>query len=164
MTEKHKKILLEQINEEDIIEEVMGNDTYVALTNTDLYFVKTGVRSGMFFGKKIKTFPLDSITSIDVGKRILTGYLEVTIAGGGGSTSAYSGIGDLNENKAIINLNQILIFQKLADKIRKLIKKNKAGSNVSSEADELEKLHSLMEKGIITKEEFESKKKKLLEL
>jgi hypothetical protein len=37
-------------------------------------------------------------------------------------------------------------------------------TNVASVTDEIEKLYQLMEKGIITKEEFESKKKKLLEL
>jgi predicted PilT family ATPase len=36
------------------------------------------------------------------------------------------------------------------------------GTSALNTADELEKLHSLKEKGIITNEEFEQRKKKLL--
>jgi Short C-terminal domain len=41
--------------------------------------------------------------------------------------------------------------------------KDSQPNSVISSADELEKLYGLMEKGIITKEEFEAKKKKMLE-
>ena len=46
--------------------------------------------------------------------------------------------------------------------IEKKIKSGRSGS--SSTADEVEKLHSLMEKGIISKKEFEAKKKQILDI
>ena len=55
---KHRKLLLEQINEKDIIDEESGNNKYVALTNDAVYIVSIGISSGQLFGKKIRCSPL----------------------------------------------------------------------------------------------------------
>ena len=159
---KHRKMLLEQINENEIIDEESGNDRYVALTKDTLYFVSIGISSGFFFGKKIKVFPIDSITSVDIGKKILASYMEITAAGMGGDTFAGAHYGYMNENRVFFPNSKLKRFQELAEKIRASMKKLKGHSSSDSTADEIEKLHSLMKKGIISQKEFEQKKNKLL--
>lgn len=161
---KHKKLLLEQVNENDIIDEEMGNNGYVALTNDTVYFVFVGVSTGFFFGKKVKTFPIDKITSVDIGKKILASYIELTAAGMGGSTYAGAGYVDFNENRVFFPNNKLKRFQQIAEKIRSLMKKTKNSFFNDSSADEIEKLHSLMIRSVITKKEFEEKKRRLLGL
>lgn len=159
----HKELLLEQIDEKDILDEEMGNNGFIAITNEAVYFVFKGVSTGFFFGKKIKTFPLDHITSVDIGKKILASYIELTAPGMGGSTHAGAGYAEFNENRIFFQNSKLKRFQELAEKIRKLIKKSKNSSSGNSDAEEIEKLHSLMKKGIISEKEFEQKKKKLLD-
>jgi len=162
---KHKKLLLQQIKENEIIDEEMGNDRFVALTKDTVYFVSIGVTSGSFFGKKVKAYPIDSITSVDIGKKILASYMEITAAGMGGSSFAGAGYMAMNENRVFFPNKKLKRFQEIAGKIRKLIKENKGETKSEGNvAEEIEKLHSLMKKGILTKEEFETKKKKLLNL
>jgi hypothetical protein len=164
MTYKHKKFLFEQINKKDIIDEEMGNDRFVALTNDTVYFVSIGISSGHFFGKKVKSFPIPTITSVDIGKKILASYMEITAAGMGGSASAGAGYSEFNENRVFFSNDQLKRFQEIAEKIRKLMTKSKNATSGSGTADEIEKLYDLMKRGIITEKEFVSKKEKLLNL
>lgn len=159
---KHRKLLLEQVNEKDIIDEESGNNRYVALTNDSVYFVSLGIQSGHFFGKKIKTFPIDKITSVDIGKKILASYMEITAAGMGGSAYSKARYTEHNENLVFFSNAKLKRFQEIAEKIRSLMNKSKNPVSNSSTADEIEKLHSLMKKGIISQKEFEQKKNKLL--
>ena len=118
MSKKHKKLLLEQIDKKEIIDEEMGNDRYVALTKDAVYFVSMGVSTGFFFGKKVKTFPIDKITSVDIGKKILAGYMEITAAGMGGSSFAGAGYVAMNENRVFFPNKKLKKFQEIASKIR----------------------------------------------
>jgi hypothetical protein len=162
---KYRELLFEQIDEKDIIDEEMGNNRYLALTEEAVYFVSVGIASGHFFGKKVKSFPIDKITSVDIGKKIMASYLEITAAGMGGSSHAGAGYTEFNENLLFFPNNKLKRFQEIAKEIRTLMKPKKASnSNSLSESDELEKLHNLMKKGILTKKEFEQKKKKILGL
>jgi hypothetical protein len=160
----HKQLLLEQIDEKDIIDEEMGNDAFIAITNEAVYFVFKGAVAGSFFGKKVKTFPLEHITSVDIGKQFLASYIELTAAGMGGSAHTIANYFAFNENRVFFLNSQLKRFQELSEKIRKLMKKSKNSNSGTSDADEIEKLHSLMKKGIISEKEFESKKKKILGL
>ncbi len=158
---KYRALLLNQINEDEIIDEEMGNNRYVALTKDTLYFVTIGVSSGTFFGKKIKSYPVEDITSVDVSKKIMVSYMEVTAAGMGGSNDAGAAYMANNENIVAFPNYKLPRFQEIAEKIRSLKRKSKEGAHESS-VDQIKKLHNLLKEGIITKEEFEKKKKKLL--
>lgn len=163
MTKKHRNLLLEQVKEKDILLEEMGNDRYVAVTKNTVYFVSIGISSGHFFGKKVKSFPIDKISSIDLSKKIMASYLEITSAGMGGSNHSRAGYTEFNENRVFFAHSKKEKFQKIVEKIRDLMNSSKSGKNENSGADEIEKLHSLMKKGIITEKEFEKKKKELLD-
>lgn len=103
-----------------------------------------------------------NITSIQIKKPGFTiGYIQFSIPGGNESQrgvfnslndeNTLSFIGEENYEKAL----------KIKEYIEKKIKSKNSSS--SSSADEIEKLHSLLQKGILTKKEFEEKKKKLLD-
>ena len=108
---KHRRLLLEQVNEKDIIDEESWNNRYVALTNDSVYFVSIGILSGHFFGKKIKTFPIDKITSVDIGKKILASYMEITAAGMGGSSYSKARYTENNENLVFFPNTKLKRFQ-----------------------------------------------------
>lgn len=121
-----------------------------------------GYNQVIFFGKKIKTFHIDKITSVDIGKKILASYMEITAAGMGGSSYSKARYTEHNENLVFFPNAKLKRFQEIAEKIRNLMNKSKNSVSNSGTADEIEKLHSLMKKGIISQKEFEQKKSKLL--
>jgi hypothetical protein len=163
MNNPHRKLLLQQIDEKDIVEEEMGNNRYVAITKDAIYFVSIGISSGTFFGKKVKSFPIHQITSVDISKKVLASYMELTGAGFGGHSQASAGYTEMNENVVFFPNNKMERFQELAKIIRNLITKTaKHNSQSSSESDELGKFYELMKKGIITEAEFEKKKKQII--
>ena len=108
-------------------------------------------------------FPVDKITSVDIGKKILASYMEITAAGMGGSSYSKARYTEHNENLMFFPNTKLKRFQEIAEKIRGLMKKSKNPVSNDSTADEIEKLHSLMKKGIISQKEFEQKKKKMLD-
>jgi len=103
-----------------------------------------------------------NITSIQIKKPGLTvGYLQFSIPGGNESQrGAFNSLKDENTISFIGKENYEKAL-KIKEYVEKKIKSKNSGS--LSSADEIEKLHSLMEKGILTKKEFEEKKKRLLE-
>lgn len=52
---------------------------------------------------------------------------------------------------------------KKALKIKEKIENKDSDSNTLSTSDEIEKLHNLLEKGALTKEEYQKEKKKILD-
>lgn len=111
-------------------------------------------------GKKDIYFP--SITSIQIKKPgLVAGYMQFSIGGGNESQKgAWSSIKDENS----ISFQTSEKYEK-ALKIKEYIENQKKASSatLASAADEIEKLYSLIEKGILTQEEFEAKKRGLLE-
>jgi len=110
--------------------------------------------------KGIKDIYFDSITSIQIKKPGLSvGYIQFSIPGGVESRGGL--FASINEENTISFDGHSKYEQAL--KIKEYIEKKKQSRHqVGSSADEIEKLHTLMEKGILTKEEFEEKKKKIL--
>lgn len=123
---------------------------------TALGFLMQGLK-----GKKDIYF--HNITSIQIKKPGLSvGYLQFSIPGGNESRRGM--FNSLNDENTISfdGKEKYEKALKIKEYIEKKIKSKNSGS--SSTADELEKLHSLMEKGVISKKEFEAKKKQLLDI
>lgn len=91
------------------------------------------------------------------------GYLQLTLSGG---SEAKGGLlqSTRDENSVNFHARKNKTFLEAKDKIESRIMKHSKGTDTISEADELEKLASLKDKGIITPDEFEAKKKKILDL
>lgn len=124
---------------------------------TALGFLTQGLK-----GKKDIYF--HSITSIQIKKPGFTvGYLQVSLPGGNESTKGvFSSVKDEN-TITFSNKNSYEEALKIKEYIeKKIMAKNSERTGQVSTADEIEKLHLLKEKGILTQEEFQEKKKNLL--
>jgi len=144
--------------------EYKGYNGMLILTDTGVV-IKRGIGGFVFGGMMLrgtKTIPYGSIVAVQYKKAGFTaGYLQLTLKGGseakGGlfqSTMDENSINFYQKSNASFEEAKSLIEQKIgsADNIK------------TSVADELEKLASLKEKGIITQDEFNAKKKQLLGL
>lgn len=107
-----------------------------------------------------KDIYFSSITSIQIKKPgLLIGYIQFSIPGG--NESRGGAFASNKEENSISFVGSDKYEQAL--KIKEYIEKKKqSGNQAASIADELEKMYSLVEKGILTKDEFEEKKKKML--
>lgn len=116
-----------------------------------------------------KTIPMDSITTVQLkeASAMVNGYIQFGLLGsverGGG---VYDAVGD--ENAVIILRKSNDDARRIRDYIENIImNRNKTQTTViqqTSVADELKKFKELMDAGIISQEEFEAKKKELLNL
>jgi hypothetical protein len=108
-----------------------------------------------------KDIPLDRVSSVQIKKPGLTpGYIQFSIAGGNESQGGVSAA--VKDENTVTFRGRENYHKALA--IRESIHKRRPGKQGlgSSVADEIEKLHGLLQKGIISREEFESGKAKLL--
>lgn len=147
------KILWE---DEDIEDCIPGNYEngfgLLAATNKRLIFIDKKL-----FGVRIEDFSYEKITSIQYHSGLLMGELTIYASG----------------NKATIKHLEKASGAKFSDFVRARISAPAAHASssvaIKNEPDrdpyaEVEKLASLMEKGIVTEEEFQKKKKQLLGL
>ena len=101
--------------------------------------------------------------------KIQVSYLRIFLKGSEGNTPSHQFHPASDPYTIIFNLNQVTDPDKFKSKIDKLISQFKSSNRNSqsqpiSSADELEKFSNLLEKGIITEEEFQAKKKQILGL
>ena len=102
-----------------------------------------------------------SITSIQIKKPgLFIGYLQFSILGG---NESIKGVINSQSDENTISFVSKDKYNKSLE-IKKYIEEkiNSVNPEIKSSADEIEKLYSLMEKGIITEGEFEGRKKELL--
>ena len=114
-----------------------------------------------------KTVYYNDLTAVQFKKAGWTaGHIQFSLLGGresvGGVFAATS-----DENTITINSNENEIAEKMVEYIQQKIKEvrqPKVAPAVASAADEILKLKNLMDMGVITQEEFDAKKKQLLNL
>jgi len=118
--------------------------------DTFMGFLSQGLK-----GKKDIYF--HNITSIQIKKPGFTiGYLQLSIPGGNESRKGvFSSINDEN-SISFEGREKYEKALKIKEYIEKKIRSKHSGS--SNVAEDIEKLHTLMEKGILSKKEFEKKK------
>ncbi len=118
-----------------------------------------------FFAKGIngdKTIYYNDLTAVQFKKAgRIAGHIQFSLLGGresvGGVFAAF-----LDENTVTINSKENDTAEKMVACIQEKIKETR--STAVSSADEIMKLKKLMDMGVITQEEFDTKKKQLLEL
>lgn len=93
----------------------------------------------------IEEISLKSVTSVEVSKGLLP---TVTVYASGNTITFKVGVE----------------AQKIASTVRELLPKASGGAAAIDPVAQVEKLAQLLEKGLLTKEEFEKKKKELLGL
>ena len=116
-------------------------------TNRRLVFID----KGLLYGLKVEDFPLDKITSIQYETGLLLGKIKI----------------HTSNNIATIDNVEKVLSRKFAEFVRdKLSQPKESNFTINSQPnllDQLEKLAKLKENGILSEEEFNDQKKKLLE-
>ncbi len=139
----------------------------IVVTNKRVMIIKAGfIGAAGFFGANCKSFYFDQITSVDLRVGVVGGHIQLTVAG---STDIKgSGILDMGqaENAVTFTYDYKDRMKKVADLIRERIQNNHvpetSTQQVKSIGEQIRELVDLKEQGIITNDEYESAKKKLL--
>ncbi|KHD86340.1 hypothetical protein NG54_03180 [Heyndrickxia ginsengihumi] len=117
-----------------------------------------------------KAFNLDDITSVQLKKPGFTsGYIQFSLPGGNEGAGVFNAVKD--ENSILFSKTEL----PLAEEIKSIVEshiKNRGNKDTNIKPDptkpdpteELRKYKSLLDDGIITQEEFDAKKKQLLDL
>lgn len=142
-------------------------DDYLEITAKGVMgFLARGLKGG-------KVIMFKDITSVQIkDSGLKQGYIQFSIAGGiesrGGLSSSYydensvvwSQIGGSSRNNEAHQIKEYIFKKKreLASSV------NVSYQTANSDSDEIEKLWGLLQKGIISNDEFESKKKKILNI
>jgi hypothetical protein len=147
--------------------EYKGYKATLILTDSGVIIRQQGgirvlLRGDVFRGDK--TIPYSSIVATQLKKAgLLLGYLQLTLIGGsdakGGSLQALKDENTINFYNRGEN-NEL--FAEAKEIIETKMKEARGGSVRRSAADDIEKYAGLRDRGVISEEEFQAKKKQLL--
>ena len=94
---------------------------------------------------------------------LTNGYIQFAFVGGSESKGGlFQGVRD--ENTVIFKASQQKDFEKLRDELTQRIASRSTVASPLSSGDEIEKLVSLRDRGILTEKEFQAQKRKVLGL
>lgn len=133
----------------------------------DSIIIKRGIKGFMLGGGMLrgdKTIPYSSIVAVQFKKAGMTaGYLQLTLKGG---SEAKGGLLQSTTDENSIHFHRYKNNNALFEEAKTLIEKRMGDQQKpqGSAMDELEKLAKLKDKGVITEEEFQAKKRILLDL
>jgi hypothetical protein len=144
---------------------VAEGDRRVELIEDDSGAALVKISSGGFWTRVVigvseKVIPVSQISSIEFRPPGLlrSGIIRFHFPGAG------EGIDELNERTVLFSAGEMEEFKAIKEEIERRMALAKTTPRASSNLDELEKLASLRDKGIITEEEFQAKKRQLLGL
>lgn len=146
--------------------EYKGYNGTIILTDTGI-IIKRGAKGFLLGGGMLrgdKSIPYSSIVAVQLKKAGMTaGYLQLTLLGG---SEAKGGLFQSATDENSINFHAFGknngLFTEAKEYIESKIHQVSKGGAKSSEADELEKYHNLRDKGVISEDEFQTKKKQIL--
>ena len=172
----------ENISKNEIVHAALNGNPGEALIVTEerIIIIKAGFSSGAMFGQKAKSFLFEHITTVEVSCGLIEGRIQVTTPGTIESAHGWRQIFPLNasidanqaENVVTFTRDQKNKFQVAAEIIRNIISLKKKPQQIlqqqiiqqtESLPDMLKKIAELKELGIISEEEYQAKKKSLLE-
>lgn len=144
--------------------EFKGYNGTLILTDTGA-IIKRGLKGVLLGGGMLrgdKTIPYHSIVAVQLKKAGMTaGYLQLTLKGGSESKGGLFQ-STTDENSINFHFNKNKDFEEAKQLLEEKISNPDATQN--TDLNNLEKLAGLKDKGIITQEEFDQKKKILLGL
>ena len=166
--EKHLKSNLQA--DEKIIVKLKGHSSGFVLTDHRIYIVKWGWTTGSAFGGRCTAFDYANVVGLEIKKNLTTGILLVMSAATRDTDMSYWSTGSnnaLRSNYAVTfqGGRHFKAFQEAVVIGRDLINQQHSGSAPTEKYSySLEKLAELRDKGIITGDEFDAKKKQILGL
>ena len=147
--------------------EYKGWNGTLVLTDTGV-IIKRGVKGFLLGGGSLrgdKTIPYKSIVAVQFKKSgLTTGYIQFTLMGG---SEAKKGLFESTKDENSINFQNLGNNNDKFEEAKKIIEERiSKDSNLSEDnfLNDLEKLAALKEKGVVTEEEFQQKKKQILGL
>ena len=149
--------------------EVKGHNGSIVFDGKKIIIKRNGVVALLTQGFKCdKEIYIKQISSIQLKQAglLTSGYIQFAFSGGKENKGGLLDAGK-DENTVIFTKKQQPDFLKLKEELEKaILNQNTSTTTIknNSNLEELEKLASLKDKGIITNEEFEIKKKELLGL
>ena len=150
----------------------LNGQALVALQDR-LLIIKPGISAGALGGARVTTFYYSDITGVEANTGLMMGVIEVnTPAFPGTTTKDYWSQGkDRNprflSNCVPIDRPGLKTYKPYLDQLRQWIREAKqgmrgSGPKTASLGDELQKLASLKESGVLTEEEFQQAKQRLI--
>ncbi len=142
-----------------------GYNGTLILTETGI-IIKRGLKGFLFGGGHLrgdKSIPYSSIVAVQLKRSGLTvGYIQLTLKGG---SEAKAGLfqSTTDENSVNFFFNKNREFEEAKNTIGEKISQLHSPAQKNG-LEELEKLAKLKKRGVITLEEFEAKKKQLLNI
>ena len=131
-------------------------------------------KKGLLTAKREKTILIRNVTSVEVKKPGgLVGFIQFSIAGGKARDSSYTLTGGAfdavqDENSVVFNgtdkYEMALKIKAYVESWSNRVTPDSGSPGTISAADEIRKLKTLVDEGLVTPEEFEQKKKQLLGL
>lgn len=165
--------LADQHIDEEVIYALKGDfGQALVVTEKAVYVLKWGFQTGLTFGGTCTTYPFSNISTVQIQKKLTSRYIEISTPGNQDKKLSYwAGRG--KSNSALEAPNAVTFSNRSFEKflavtnylqerianLHALAPDNQAGLTI---AEQLEKLAALKEEGILTKEEFEKEKKRLL--
>jgi len=171
-----ERLIEENLHGDKIIVKLKGSfGEGLVITDKRLYVLKWGFMAGNFLGGRCIDFGYNNIVGLEIKKGWGTGTFEVLTPATQNAQKSYWGTGNnsaiRSDNVVTFQSNKFGLFQEAVKIGRGQLQSlnlqsihNSQPMPVASIYSDLEKLAELKNKGIITKEEFEAKKKKILDL
>lgn len=143
-----------------------GVNGQIEIKDKKIIISRRGINAFLVYGfAGEKEILIDNITAVQYKKAgwFSNGYIQFTFKG---CLEAKRGIREAvrDENSIVFKSSQEKEFQYIKDEINKRIQSSNHPVKTISNLDELEKLAHLRDKGIVTEEEFNLKKKELLNI
>lgn len=168
-----EKLVRDNISDDKVLVKLQGSfGEAIVITDRNLYVLKWGFMAGNFLGGRCIAFVHRNIVGLEIKKGWVTGTFEVLTPATQNAQKSYWGASSnsaiQSDNVVTFQSNKFDLFQEAVKIGRELINKSHLQNIQSSQNmpnySELEKLAELRDKKIITQEEFEAKKKKILSL
>lgn len=162
---KNCNVFYTQGEKSDVIMEAKGHNGQLEMTQSLIRIKRKGalafLSQGLKGDKEILISQISSIQFKKAGTFGFNGYIQFAFVGG---QEAKGGIfqGTQDENTVMFRVSQQQAFEAFRDELLKRITRMKSSAKEPSGLEELEKLASLRDKGIVSEEEFQQKKKKIL--
>lgn len=143
---------------------------YLICTNKSVYIAKKGFMTGHFLGKGNFHIQYNKITNVEIDMHLLTGYFEISTGGLENKRLNYWS-NNVNEDPAkqpnCISLNKAVLkdFEKARDFILNYETESESNADIKNEKsipEQIREYKKLLDDGIISKDEFEEKKRELL--
>ena len=146
--------------------EAIGHNGQLELTDSVVRIKRKGALAFLTQGLKgDKEILISQVSSIQFKKAnaFFNGYMQLAFVCG---QEAKGGIlqGAQDEITVMFRVSQQEAFERLRDELQKRIATSKGAVSQTSSLDELDKLASLRDRGILTEDEFQQKKKQILGL